>query len=75
MTKEEALSIIEDSGYTRIATKINFMWGAPELDTYFKELIISDREGRQGFSTEVFEALVKLSNIHNGISDLRIVKR
>lgn len=73
--KEEALEVLRQSRYSRIASRIELMWGTDELCTYFKELIISDRDTRQGFPNDIFHAILKLSNLNDGIGTLEIIKR
>lgn len=74
-SKEEALEVLRQSRYSRIASRIELMWGTDELSTYFKELIISDRETRQGFPNDIFHAILKLSNLNDGIGVLEVIKR
>lgn len=63
-TKEMALKYLDLVGYSRISRSIDAMWGTPELDSYFSSIMISDREGRDGFPPDVFEAILSLYGIH-----------
>lgn len=73
--RQEYYEVLINSGFKRIADAIELMWGSPELDVYFIDLVISKREDRKGFPDEVLTAIIKLSNINSGIADLHIVKR
>jgi hypothetical protein len=57
------LFIIRDK-YPRIAKAIELMWGAPEMDSYFSQLIVNERNDRAGFPREVMAAILKLSADH-----------
>ncbi len=50
--------------FDRILTKIEKLWGKPELDDYFTELIIDKRGGRKGFSEEVMRDIMFLHDYH-----------
>jgi hypothetical protein len=75
MSKEECLNILKGTRYARIAERIEFLWDSPEAYTYFKELILSDRDNRQGFPNLIFLAILRLSNLHEGIDNLEVIKR
>ncbi|KAF0813141.1 Actin-binding protein [Andreprevotia sp. IGB-42] len=47
--------------YPRIAEKIADMWGSDALEAYFEELLIMDRNDRQGFPPEIGAELMLLS--------------
>lgn len=74
-SKEGALEVLRQSRYSRIASRIELMWGTDELCTYFKELIISDRDTRRGFPNDIFHAILKLSNLNDGVGILEVIKR
>lgn len=50
--------------FPRIAKTIEMTWGSRELEGYLARLVISDREGRQGFPPVVLGALLKISSQH-----------
>lgn len=51
--------------YARILNKVIELWGTPQLDAYFTELMIDTRGGtRQGFPMEVAAEIYRLSQIH-----------
>ena len=50
--------------YPRIYERIVSIWGSKELYDYFNALLISDREGREGFPPAVAHALMVLSRLH-----------
>ena len=53
--------------FPRIVARINDLWGEPELDDYLDDLMISDREGRQGFPPEVAVELFRLIAVHGAL--------
>lgn len=63
-TKEEILAELKNSGHGKIAMRIELIWGYPELLEYLGKLIITNREGRQGFDLETFSNLLKLFHLH-----------
>lgn len=54
---------LEDQ-FDRILTNIEKLWGKPELDDYFTDLIIDKRGGRKGFSEEVMRNIMFLHDYH-----------
>ena len=66
LTKDEALSFLQTTKFKRIAEKIEFLWGTPELQQYFHSITLIDREHREGFPVEVFFAIMRLYNISEG---------
>jgi hypothetical protein len=50
--------------YPRIAWRIKALWNSQELADQFNRWVFTDQEGRSGFSQEVIEALIELSNEH-----------
>jgi hypothetical protein len=46
--------------YPRIVDKIHQLWGTPEIEAYFQELMLNDRGNRQGFSPEVLTEVLNL---------------
>lgn len=58
-----SLNVITE-GYPRIARAIELMWGSPDMDDYFRALVIDDRRDRSGFPQEILGAILKLSVEH-----------
>lgn len=56
-----------EQGFPRILRKIIELWGRPELDAYFNELMVSERHDRQGFPGDVAMEIFQLSNVHAGL--------
>ena len=54
-----------ESQFARIFGKIMELWGTAQLDPYLSELMIADKEGRQGFPPEVMSELISLSMLHD----------
>lgn len=52
-----------EASFPRILGKIVSLWGKPELDAYFNELMLTDRFDRQGFPDSVAMELFYLSSI------------
>jgi hypothetical protein len=53
--------------FPRILNKIIIMWGSPELDQYFSELLMDSRGGtRQGFPPNIASEIFNLSMAHSG---------
>lgn len=52
------------SNYPVIVSRIDLMWGYIELNDYLSNLMVSDRNGRQGFPPEVFKQLMVISEAH-----------
>lgn len=50
--------------FPRILEKITLMWGTIPLHRYFQETLLTDRSGRQGFPSDVMEALAELHHEH-----------
>jgi len=54
--------------FPRIVDKIIMLWGEPELEAYFSELLMDSRGGtRQGFPPEVASEIFSLSMYHASI--------
>lgn len=70
------LEVIEEK-YSRIARRIQLLWGSQELADQFNRWIFVDQAGRQGFPKSVSEALIQLSNRHEEETKLigTIIKR
>lgn len=51
--------------FGRIFAKVMELWGTPQLDPFLSELMIADKEGRQGFPPEVMSELIFLSMFHD----------
>lgn len=50
--------------YMRILNRISDLWGNPDLDGYFEDLLIDRRGGRQGFPKEVLNDIMRLQVAH-----------
>ena len=64
LTKDQALDVVREHGFSRIAESIAFLWGEPEFIEYMKDLILPKREGRVGFPKQVMAALLRLDHLH-----------
>lgn len=56
-----------ETQFPRILNAIQALWGYPELNRYFNQLTVTDRYGRQGFPTEVWEEIYLLMSVHEHI--------
>ena len=50
--------------FPRILARIAETWGTYELDHYLEELMLPERQERQGFPTDVATELFHLMNLH-----------
>jgi hypothetical protein len=50
--------------FPRILAKLAELWGTADFDAYVDLLLLSDRDGRQGFPPDVANELFHLSNVH-----------
>lgn len=48
--------------HPHIVERLRKLWGYPEGRRYLSTLLVDDRGGRQGFSREVFNEIIALSN-------------
>jgi ankyrin repeat protein len=55
---------LEDK-FDRILVNIEKLWGKPEIEDYFTDLIIDRRGGRQGFPKEVLDDILRLRDFHH----------
>lgn len=55
--------------FPRIVQKMVDLWGKPEMDDFFRDLLIMDRPDRQGFPLEIVSELMALSNIYDRLKD------
>jgi hypothetical protein len=63
--KDDSLYPIQiESRFPRILENIVSLWGKPEMDAYFDELMVPDRHERQGFPDDVAMEIFHLSTIH-----------
>ena len=60
---EEAKKILR-STYPKLLTKIELIWGYKECEQELDKLIVSSRDGRQGFPDKVLNALLALHKTH-----------
>ena len=49
--------------FPRVFSKVIELWETPQIDDYFKELMMNDRPGRQGFPTEIATEIFHLSQV------------
>lgn len=69
--------------YPHIAKHINLYWGGPEMNTYFSDLILGNRNGvRKGFTQDDIRCIRGLMKIHMdeypkflNLSDEKVVDR
>ena len=50
--------------YLRVFKKILDLWGTPQIDAYFTELMVDERGDRAGFPSDVASNIVYLSMVH-----------
>jgi hypothetical protein len=53
-----------ESKYPRILEKIMMLWDNPGINDYFTQLMVSDREDRAGFPSDVAAEIMRLSLVH-----------
>ena len=53
--------------FPHIVARITDLWASPELDDYLDGLMISDRDGRQGFPQDVAGELFRLISVHGAL--------
>lgn len=63
----DLISQIREGGFERIADHIELKWDTYIIKDYLNNLILSNREDRQGFPQEVFDAILKLYLLHENI--------
>lgn len=51
--------------FDRILVIIEKLWGTPEIEDYFTDLIIDRRGGRQGFPKDVLDDILRLRDFHH----------
>ena len=56
-----------EKNFPHILTKIQTLWGYPELNRYFLRLTIDDRGDREGFPTDVWDDLQMLMRLHQDL--------
>ena len=52
-----------EKGFDRILTRIEQLWGRPEIGDYFSELLMDARGGRKGFPKEVMKEIMMLREL------------
>ncbi len=50
--------------YPRILYKLMHLWAKDQFDAYVKELLVSDRNDRQGFSRKVISEILFINKLH-----------
>lgn len=53
--------------FPRIFARVAELWGKPALDSYLDELMLSDRDNRQGFPPDVAMELFRLVSAHDSL--------
>ena len=56
-----------EARYSRVLDRIVELWGTPEMDAYFSELMLPKRIDRQGFPPEVASEIFELSVAYDAI--------
>ena len=59
--------VLIEQRFPRILARIADLWGTAELDYYLDDLMLSDREGRQGFPTDVATEFFRLIKMHGAL--------
>lgn len=54
-----------ENNFPHVLAKIVMLWGQPEMDTYFQNLMVADRPGRKGFPADAAQELLRLSLAHS----------
>jgi hypothetical protein len=49
----------------RLYREVCLLWGSYEMNTWFRNILISDRDDRSGFDPKTFSVLIKLHKLHN----------
>lgn len=53
--------------FPRIFARITELWGRPALDSYLDDLLLCDRDGRQGFPPDIAMELFRLTSAHDAL--------
>lgn len=64
-----------ENKYPRVFKKILSLWGSPALDTYFVELMVSERTDRAGFPDDIVSELMYLSFVHAALQSKKSNKK
>jgi uncharacterized protein len=72
--REQFYPVQLETKYPRVFNEIISRWGGPEMDTFFEDLFVDKRGGRQGFPPEIMNDLMTLSRIHEHIQNIRNAK-
>jgi hypothetical protein len=54
--------------FPRILAKIADLWGSAALDHFLDDLMLPDRQDRQGFPAGVATELFRLAGLHSGLN-------
>lgn len=57
--------------YPHVLEKIAALSGAPEMERFFEDLLLTQRTDRKGFSTEAFGEMLALLNIYRKLGLMR----
>jgi len=69
--KEDHYPTTLEAKYSRVFNNIMKYWGTPKCDEYFADLIVDKRGGRQGFPPDVAGDIVRLSQVHARVMEVR----
>jgi len=64
LRKDQPAMLVIVRSFPRIHTQISLLWGTQELQNRFTRWLLTDQEGRKGWPTDVYQALLTLSNQH-----------
>ena len=70
MGKEKLYPHELERQFPRILNKIIELWGAPQMEAYFQDLMIDKRGNRQGFPAAVATEIYYLSQVHERTRNL-----
>ncbi len=62
---ESAYPVNLDKQFPRVMEKIVKLWGSDEMQPYFEELLLTERQGRAGFPNEVAQELFHLFAVYH----------
>ncbi len=66
---EEVLKL--ETQFPHIAAKLIELWDSPALDHYFEEIMLPQRDGRQGFPPDAASIIMRLAAVHQKLGHSR----
>ena len=51
-------------GFPHVLKRIEELWGSPECDLYITQLLIPDRDRKEGFPPDAFKELTNILDVH-----------